>query len=276
MHSSVLLHLNGMRHGAQVVDFGVEWARRSNARVRGVTLSDTRKLAAMAAAGESPFSTLGESVRLEEFERGREAVQARLTQACLAARVDFDVRRGQGSPMEVLPAEAQFHDLVVTSHSTAAEDLDPSFEETSADDLYSLLLQGVHPLLVLRGAERPPQRVLLVLDGTPSSVRSVRTFMGQNLLPDAELRLLAVADDEPLARRLLRETLDLPRCRSTRMETGILTGPPRKTVAPYVLKWEAELVVLGVARGNALARRLLGTPALDVLKKTDAALYAAA
>jgi nucleotide-binding universal stress UspA family protein len=67
---------------------------------------------------------------------------------------------------------------------------------------------------------------------------------------------------------------DCCRIRRRAIETGSLCGPLRRVLIPYALQWEADLIVLGVARGNPMLRRLLGEPARDVLRKTGCALYA--
>jgi nucleotide-binding universal stress UspA family protein len=272
MPQSILLHLHGAEDESTVIERGVEMARRAEARVRGLTLLDTRRLMSTVSTCEAAICTNGEFRRLDRVERQHGKMRARLSQACLSAGVDFDLRRVRGDPFELLPPESQFHDLVVTNCSLpdAAED-DAGL---TPDELIDLLCRGVRPMLVLRGRQQPLSRVLLVYDGSPATGGAVRTFLQQNLLPDAECRLLAIGPDEDRARLALREMADCCRIRRRAIETGSLCGPLRRVLIPYALQWEADLIVLGVARGNPMLRRLLGEPARDVLRKTGCALYA--
>jgi nucleotide-binding universal stress UspA family protein len=275
MLSSVLLHFSRYEHGEPIIELGVDLARRSAARVRGLTLVDTRRLVMLSATCESAIYADNEFGRLKRIESQHNSVHSLLSQACVSAGLDFDIRRLRGNPLEVLPSEAQFHDLVVTSLARPAER--PS-ESTclAAGDLVDLLLQGVQPLLVLRGCDRPVNRVLLVADGTGASARAIREFLRQNLFPQAALRLLAIGSTVERARTSLREMVDYCRNRLAAIESGWICGAPRSVVIPYAQKWGADLVVLGVARKSRIVRRLCGEPAQRLLEETDLALYATA
>lgn len=274
MLNSVLLHFGSARHDEPVIELGVDLARRSAARVRGLTLIDTRRLDALAASSEAACHAVSEGTRLNRVEIEQDSVRARLSQACLAAGLDFDVRRVRGNPLEVLPPESQFHDLVVTAFPRSGE---PASDDSSltAADLVDLLHQGVGPLLALRTPSRPLRRVLLVSDGAPHSARAIRQFVQQKLLPDAELRLLAIGRHEKQARESLREMADYCRSRTRAFESGWLRGSPRRALLPYALKWGADLVVLGVPRAGRVVRRLWRDPAEQILRTTEMALYAA-
>jgi nucleotide-binding universal stress UspA family protein len=277
MLHSVLLHLSGVQHGEPVIDFGVNLARRCEARVRGLTLVDTRRLMSLAATCEAAAYANGEFRRLHRVEQEHGAMRSNLSQACLSAGVNFDVRRMRGNPFDVLPPESQFHDLFVTalpSPGSSGDDEDDA--GLSARELVDLLFQGVQPMLVVRDRQQPLARVLLVSDGTPATSKAIRSFLQQELLPHAEYRLLAIGDTEDQARESLREIVEYCRSRRMSVETGILRGAMRRVLIPYAQKWQADLVVLGVTRGNAVLRRLIGETAQDILCKTSFALYATA
>jgi nucleotide-binding universal stress UspA family protein len=274
MLHSVLLHFDSGQRGGSLIELGVSLARRSAGRVRGLSLVDTRRLAALSSTSEAACYTRSELDRLEQADAEQHSVRSLLSAACLSAGLDFDVRRVRGNPLEVLPLESQFHDLVVTSfpgpNAREAEGV-----SLSATDLVDLLASGVQPLLVVRSPQQRLGRVLLVGDGTPSSARAVRHFAQQNLLPDAELRLLAVGSCEAKARSTLREMADYCRSRHLVFESGWLCGTTRRDLIPYADKWGAELVVLGVQPAGRVVRRLWGEPAESILRTTDLALYAA-
>jgi nucleotide-binding universal stress UspA family protein len=273
MLHSVLLHFSSAQHGDPVIELGVHLARRSSARVRGLSLVDTRRLAALSTSEAACYAN-HESVRLHRVEAEQDGVRASLSQACLSAGIDFDVRRVRGNPLEVLPTESQFHDLVVTSFQRPGE---PEFDDASlsATDLVELMFHGVQPLLVVRPRQQPIRRVLLVGDGTAPSARAVRQFLQQRLLPEAELRLLAIGPSEDRARATLREMSDYCRSRNLVFESGWLCGAARRVLVPYAHKWGADLVVLGVPRAARVVRCIWGEPAEQILQKTELALYAA-
>lgn len=239
-----------------------------------MTLIDTRRLAELTSSSEAACYATTEGDRLTRVEFEHDSIRARLSQACLSAGLDFDVRRVRGNPLEVLPPESQFHDLVVTMFPASGEPT-PRDASLTSTDLIDLLLSGVEPLLAVRSPSRPLRRVLMVSDGTPSSARAIRQFVQQNLLPEAELRLLALGADEPQARASLRQMVDYCRGRTKAFETGWLCGSARRVLIPYAEKWAADLVVLGVPPAGRVARRLWREPAEQILRSTELALYAA-
>jgi nucleotide-binding universal stress UspA family protein len=275
MLKSVLLHLNGVDQSQAVIEVGMQLAQRSRARVRGVTMVDTRRIEALASSCESAVYMDNELGRIAQAEKQQTAVCTRLSQACLAAEVDFDVRRISGDPFDILPGEAQYHDLVISAHAAPdAKGIDGSQLDVSGADLIGLIERGVQPMLIVRSPLHVPSRVLMIYDGTAASGRSVRSFIGQNLFPNAEFRLLIVADAEERARHLLQEMVDYCRARRLTLETGYAVGSQRRIVIPFARKWQADMLVLGVTRGNRMFRRFFRGTAQRVLSKTDLSLYA--
>lgn len=273
MLSSVLLHFGSPQQATELIEVGVRLARGASARVRGLTLADTRRMATTSATYESAVYAHNECGRLRRIEEAQAEVRTKLSQACLTAGIDFEVRRASGNPFEVLPHEAQFHDLVITS--LPGPDATPSEASVlSAGELIELLLQGVQPLLVVRRPQQSFNRILLATDGSSASAAAIRQFVGQKLFPDAELRLLAIGHSESFARSVLREIADYCRGHRLNFESGWICGQPRRLLVAYAQKWSADLVVWGVPRSNPVVRRLLGGPAESVLRSTNMALYA--
>jgi hypothetical protein len=71
--------------------------------------------------------------------------------ACLAAGVNFDVRRESGDPFELLPREARYHDLVIAG--CPAPNQRSSMDEEDEDAikprmLIELTLGGARPMLI--------------------------------------------------------------------------------------------------------------------------------
>ena len=272
MLNSVLLHLEGMAQAAAVIRLGVSLAAPAEARVRGLTLLDTRHIDSTLQC-EAAVYTVAEQTRLTTVQRRQEEVRAALSRACLDAALNFDVRKAEGDPLLVLPQEARFHDLVVTALADGPPGLADS-EGLTLYDALALLERGVQPLLIVHPDQCVPQRVLLVYDGTESSGRAIRSFLNLIHLSEAEHRLLAIGRTESQARASLREMADYCLSRRRSLETGCLTGRPRRVLLPYAEKWQADLVVLG-SRGNRLWQRLCGNAATDVWRRLPCGLFIA-
>jgi nucleotide-binding universal stress UspA family protein len=275
MLSSVLLNFSGVQQGTPLIEQGVSIARRAAARVRGLTVIDTRRLASLLSTCEAAVFSCAELNRLDRVQAEYNGVRSQLSQACLAAGIDFDVRRVRGDPFDVLPSESRFHDLVVTSVAPPRDSCDKE-RSLSPAELISLLLQGVQPLLVLRGALPTAPRILLASDGGSAAARAVRQFLHQDLFPQAEFRLLAIGQTESQARNTLHDMADYCRGRGLHFESGWICGPPRRVLVPYANKWGAHVLVTGVQRGDRVFRWLIGDTAEQILRTTELALYATA
>jgi hypothetical protein len=267
---SLLLHLDGDSRPAAAVPAAVNLAAQHAARVRGLMLVDTSRLVAAAVGCEAAIYAVTEGERLQQQELQQAAALSTLARECLQSGVDFDVRRLRGDPLELLPREARFHDLIVTSWPLPGErDNVPGGIRT----LTELGLRGAQPLLVLRDDRPEMERVLLVYDGGTASERSIKAFLSQQLYPKAEVRLLAIGESEDEGRRNLAEMAEYVRPLRDHVELGRAPGPLRRVVASYVPKWGADLVVLGIPRREGLLARLWGDAVAEALRKTSAAVY---
>lgn len=275
MLSSLLLHLEGDDLLGVVVHNGVELAGRHAARLRGLVIVNAPRPCRLTESEVSAF-VLAEQERQERSRAVQAVAHARLEQACVAADLDFDVHQVRGTPLDLLVREAPFHDLVVT-----AQPLFPPRTRTRARAAFETRLQevghlarrGATPLLVLREAEREIKRVLLVHDGSPASARAIKTHLHQRLWPEAEFRLLASGPDAAAAERNLHAMHGYVRRFRPELEAGYLVGPVRRVLVPYIDKWSADLIVLGIPPARSFFQRFTSDPVPDVLRRTPAALY---
>jgi hypothetical protein len=256
-----------------VIAAGVDLATRRNARVEGVTLTDRRRIEELNSCEAAVYAAV-EHGRLARSEDRQGSVRASLSRACLAAGLNFGVRRLAGDPFALLPTEAQFHDLTIACWPDVDRESDdaPSLSPAELIDLAHL---GMQPLLVVRRQRQAADRVLLVYDGTPASSRAIRGFVSQQIAPHAVHRLLAITESESEGVQGMRQMADYCRSYNLVLESGWLRGSPRKTLHPYVEKWQADLVVLGLPRALGMVRRLLGDVAQRLLSSLSCALYAA-
>jgi len=272
MLHSVLLHLEPNERDDAVIRLGVFMAKRGDARIRGFTLLDTRGVE-LAGTTEAAAYILAEQNR-ETFTLHRHRqVRGDLSKACLEAGVDFDVRRLSGNPLESLPREARFHDLVITSLPGTARGGEPRSRDFSAHDLVALVERGVDPLLVLPAAQGKIRRVLVPFDGSPAAGRAMRAYLGLGILADAEHRLLAVGPNVRAATSSLAEMVDYFRWRRDHCEAGYACGKLRRVLVPYAEKWQADLIVLGLDRGHRLLRPVVRDLAAVLLRQLPCGLF---
>lgn len=272
MLKSILLYLDSAEHAQPVIQCGVTLARNADARVRGLTLLDTRAFDAAHQCESAVYLSLVES-RHERTENTHDGARIALSQACLEARLNFDVRRISGNPLSILPAEARFHDLViVSSHSSKHRPRD-SGPMLSTGDLRALLERGVQPLMLVPPSARQLKRVLLAYDGSEASGRAIRSYLNLGILRDADHRLLAIGKTENEARVALAEMAEYCASHCPLFETGCVTGKTRRVLPPYATKWDADLVVLGFGRGQQWIQSLAGEASIDFARVLDCSLF---
>lgn len=273
MLSSVLTYLPNARGFEIATEVSVAIARHAAARVRGLTVIDTRA-AETACLSESAAGALSSCRSLSDSLRRSEVAHARLAMACQRGCVPCDARLLRGDPRELLPRESQLHDLVVVGLD--ADPVDAFAEDrVDFDDLADLVQRGAGPMLMVRPQRRLPSRVLLIYDGSRSSAQAIRTFLNLAILPDAECRLLAVGTTTAAARRLFHEMEELCRTRRPEMETGWTAGVARHTASHYAKKWQADLAVMGLPKGSRYLRWLWGAPAALARRNPQCALFVA-
>ncbi len=198
-----------------------------------------------------------------------------LSRACLRAKLNFDVRRISGDPLEILPAESRFHDLVIISQGKNDHRLAPGIAQVtvSLGEMLQLLRRGVQPLVVLPMEMRPIERVLLVYDGTEASARAIRSYLSLGVMREADYRLLAIGGDEDQACSLLAEMGEYCASHLPMIEMGCVVGKMRRVLMSYAAKWEADLLVLGVERNQGWMQRLAGRASLDLAGALNCSLF---
>lgn len=254
MLTSICLYLRNAGSAKSVIRVGVDLAQRASARLRGLTLVDTRRAHEACHSESAVYADLAHQ-RQAKLEQRLTKIRRDLSRACLGADLEFDVRRAAGDPFQVLPRESQFHDLVVTSlgHDPKRP---PSDAERRGRDLVRLIQAGMRPLLVAPPANRKISRVLLAYDGSEASGRAIRSFLDMDIFAEAECRLLAVGTDADAARHSLRSMADYCHSRRHGLETGWVRSSLRRVLHPFASRWQADLIVLGVDRARLLTPRL--------------------
>lgn len=268
MLSSILLYLDDEVRAVPAIQLAVQLARQAKARVRGVTLVDTRHHEEACTQESAAFATQAHAA-LQLAEQRQQGVRHKLSNACLQAKVDFDVRRFAGDPVDVLAREARFHDLLIASGFVGNDALG-----LNASDLIGLVQRRASPLIVLHPQQSSLERVLLVYDGTDSASRAIQSYLKLGPLTRADHRLLAIGKSEDTARQFLDEILEYCMAKCPDLESGYVVGQTRRVLVPYINKWQADLAVMGCSSDGRFMRRVFGDSLLDLLKHTSCAWWA--
>lgn len=273
MLTSLLLIMESAEQAAPVIRFGVSLAASVSARIRGLTLVDTRDVEDAQHCEAAVFLKTA-LTRQALAERRHDRARAELSRVCLEARLNFDVRRLEGDPLDILPQEARCHDLVVTSIGPVDRRLPAGATmRLSMRDLTALLNRGVQPLMVLPSDQEAIKRVLLVYDGSETAGRTIRSYFSLGILRDGEHRLLAIGRDGSAAQSALKEMANYCQVRCPSLEIGFAVGRARSVLAAYAAKWQSDLLVMGVSRSYRLLHPLLGHLSLEMSNALKCGLF---
>ena len=274
MRRSVLLYMNGLQECRGFVDTSVKLAKWWQARLRCLTLLDTRHLVSLTATSESALDTSGEISSLFLHEHRYTAIKSQLSQACVAENLDFEIRGLRGDPFRLLPAESRFHDLTLTVYPCdTGETQGPRERILSPHELLKLVQSGVNPMLILRNRSQSPGRILLVYDGTAASLRAIRTFVQQGFFPHADMRLLSLGNSEAKRDERWRELHDYCRTLAPDLETGYLNETKQNSLLAYTEKWQADLLVAGTNAGQFGLKYFRSNPLCRMLERLPVALF---
>ncbi|MCC9608695.1 universal stress protein [Blastopirellula sp. JC732] len=253
-----------------MIQSAVELASNANARLRGVTIVDTRRFLEKASMESSGYAGV-EATRLTLAKRRQMESRDELLRLCRSRAVRCDVRDERGDPLDLLADEAKYHDLTIASYAGKEGRHDAGL---SAQDLIELAQRLVQPLLILRRRPARLDRVLLVYDGSGASSRAIRSFAAHSSFLGRQYRLICVGEAADSQSGAYREMTEYCHSRIASLETGRLPGSPLKTVTKYAQKWEADLLVLGIARSANWWGSPYGQLASDVLQQTEFPIYA--
>jgi nucleotide-binding universal stress UspA family protein len=270
MFSSILLYLEDEVRAESAIRLTLQLAKQTKSRIRGITLIDTRQHEEAHTHESAAFATLANAA-LRLSEHRQQVVRHRLSEACLEADVNFDIRKYAGDPVKILTRESRFHDLVVASGIVSS-----TFLGLTARDLIGLVHHGSNPVLLLQPHQPLLNRVLLVYDGTEAAGRAIRSYLRIGPLVGADHRLLAIGKDPETACEFLHEMGEYCKARCPKLEYGYVVGEVREIILPYINKWQADLVVVGHSVEGILFRRLFSNGVLQLLRKTSCASWVSA
>ncbi|WP_437193462.1 universal stress protein [Planctomicrobium sp. SH527] len=250
----------------------VEIAKRHNAKLCGLAITDTSHLLEQINDEGSAASAAYEYMRLSDCEKNREELRSNFTFACLAAGLDFELQSRQGKASEILQRESRFYDLLIT-----AVGLKDKSTPNELSTKYSLntIFKSHAPTMVLREQATSIDRILLVHDGSTECSRTIKTFIAQDLFPNLTYRLLAIAPTQEEGEHLLRGQYELIKSKFESCELGYLVGNPAKVLPEYVNNWKADLVVYGVRKSSLVMDKVLGHVASRLISRTTASVYSA-
>lgn len=224
---------------------------------------------------DSPVRTVGETKKINASHRkDRKDVIRDFEASCREAHVDYTVCRDNHLPMHDLLNESIYADaMVININETFTE-----YPQAPMRSIRQLLAETQCPLLIVPDDYKPVNKIILLYDGSPSSVYAIKIF--NNLFENKQEMDIEVVtakpteDEAPQANsRLIKEFLNRHYPHAT---YTVLKGKPEEAITEYIAKQrDNALVVMGGYQRSSVQRSFKVTLTDALMRKLKFPLFIA-
>jgi nucleotide-binding universal stress UspA family protein len=219
-----------------------------------------------------PFSTLPETPELRETAVQTDRLpleEGVLESRFKAAGIPFGFSEEMQTQEDILRHSA-YADLIV------ADALLPVEGQSPPNVSLREILAGAHcPVVLLREASMPPDRIILAYDGSYSSIHAIRTFSylfpHLRYIPSFVVHVAAKEQKEPGDLPYLKAWLPIHFNEAT---VEVLPGEPAEVLPAFANKFaDSAIVVMGAYGRGGLSRMFRQSMANSLLQKANASLF---
>ena len=251
----IIAAFDGLRFSESTLDYSVYFAKQYNAHIVGVFLQESTRVGyavyATIVQDAAPGRTIFDEIELADRKATEEAI-ARFEEGCRNAKVNYSIHRDKKSAFDELMHETIFADLLIID---AWETF--SYIESGLPGWFiKNILHHVHcPVLVVPKKFYPIQKLVLLYDGSPSSVHAIRMF--NYVIPEMnrlESKLVSASEDDSSMHlpdnKLLKEWM---KRHFPEVAYQVLKGYARDIIAMLKAEEPGVLVVAGAYHRSNLS-----------------------
>jgi nucleotide-binding universal stress UspA family protein len=269
---------DGYKMSKSTMDYAIQLTKAADAHLVGVFLDDfiyrsysVYKVITTAENYEAAMKELD-----EKDIKKRDDAAAQFQKACEKATIQFSIHRDKSIALQELKHESMFADLIIINEY---ETFTRYKEQPPTRFIKDLLSDVQCPVLAVSTAFKPIDKIVLLYDGTPSSLHAIKMFSYlfgnlQNLpvevvtIKDNSLASLKVPENKLMGEFIKRH---FPKATYT-----VEKGNAEEQIISYLNNYkENELVVLGAYQRNDLSRFFKISMADILMKELDTPLFIA-
>ncbi|MFA6083968.1 universal stress protein [Mucilaginibacter sp.] len=247
---------DGLKFSEGTMKYAIRMAADNNALLTGVFLESFlyHSFHLFDMVGSQGVSKVKLRHLLEKDRETRRNAAARFREQCQQIEVECAIHHDKVFALDDLVKESIYSDLLLIG---AHETVNNAKEAPPTAFICDLLAEAQCPVMVVPQKYTDIQKVILLYDGSPSSVYAVKMF--NYLLPflrELETEVIYVSQDETQQelpeKQLIREFI---RCHYPKAQYKILFGNPETEIISYLKKAELNtLVVLGAYQRGVVSR----------------------
>lgn len=274
----IIAAIDGLKFSDSSTHYAVHLAQETGAHLVGVFLDDftyhSYKIYELVSKSGGVDEEKHKRLERADEKTRKEAVD-HFSKACREAGINFSIHHDKSIALQELLHESIYADLMVIENKETLM----HYEETIPTRFIRDLLSEVQcPVLVVPRKYKPLDKLVLLYDGQPSSVRAIRTF--SNLLPELkylETEVISVRESRNNHHvpdnRLMKEFIKrhFPQANYT-----VLNGYADIVIPENLKAQEGNiLVVLGAYERGRVSRWFRESMADVLMEQIDAPLFIA-
>lgn len=268
--------IDGLKYSSSTVAYATELAKQTNAHLVGVFLEDftyhSYKIYELIRQNGAEMEEKREQMEQKDKETRENAVFF-FEQACRNAGINYSVHHDRNIAIHELLHESIYADLVLIDNKETLTHYD---EEVPTRFIRDLLEQVQCPVLVVPSKYQPVQMMILLYDGSPSSVIAIRAssyVLGD--LNNLEVEVLSVNDvsagKHVPDNRLMKEFMK--RHFPDAVYTGLSGNAETEIVRHINKQTDHPVVVLGAYRRGTVSRWFKHSMADALMQKVSVPLF---
>jgi nucleotide-binding universal stress UspA family protein len=271
MYKNILLCTDGSPAADVAAEYAVWFAKRLNARVQALYITDIRLMEGpllsdlSSALGAQPYSAL--LPQLQQIEREKsEAILAAARKRCEDAGVDGETAHETGTLVQVMLDYEKKSDLVVLGQRGEHAKWSGGMLGSSVE---RMVRASIKPCLVTPEKFQPIKHMLLACDGSVESNKALRAGINLAGALGAKVAIVTVCqrENEDAASKILKEAQQQALDHKLKADAQLIHGNPEAKILNQCEKAHADLIVMGAYGHTRIREMIVGSTTSHVLRK---------
>lgn len=268
---------DGYQLNESTLEYALMLTKRANGHLVGVFLDSffyhNYNLSRVLNTASDPDATLKELNEKEQLQRDESVY--RFQTVCERTGISYSIHRDTSVALLELQHESMFADLIIVSER---EKFTRTEQQHPSDFIKELLADVQCPVLVVPKHFRPFKQVVLLYDGSPSSLFAIKMFsyIFDHLTFPVEVLCVNESKNDLATipgHLLIRDFIDLHFSSSI---FNLLNGKAEEKILAYLAETNADkLIVLGAYRRSRFSRWFKPSLADSLMKELELPLFIA-
>lgn len=271
MIKSVLLAIDGSNYTEAILKYGIDFAQKTDAHLRVLTVIDIRIFEWAVAIGVEGFAPIIPSTTYQEesqkiLEDKAEKVLERAGKVLKKAGASYELEKVSGSPVEIICDRSRLADLVIMG---SRGEFGSWRDKMLGATLEAATRLCIKPIMVTEKEHKSITNILVAYDGSNNSNKALpwAGYLARQL--NAALTVLTVNSDEEEAKAAIKEaSAYLASYKLRKLNTKISAGDTEIEIVETCKKVKADLIIMGSYGHSRIREAILGSTTVQVMRKS--------